>query len=135
MNHWHLNPDHSDAEARLFASLERDGEPITASPLSAVVRVEVAGQRDHGRVADLSGQLAAPAMRAPGDRGNPRPPPPPPPRPAPAPPGPGPAAPAAGAAPAPAPHRFAHNAPQWRVPPDNDRCRTRHIACSHEDRE
>lgn len=84
MNLWHLNPDHSDAEARLFASLDRGYHPR---------------QRDHGRVADLSGQLAAPAMRTTHA------------------------------------YRFAHNAPQWRVPPDNDRCRTRHIACSHEDRE
>lgn len=49
MNHWHLNPDHSDAEARLFASLVRvfrlDGKPITASPLSEVLRVEAAGKR------------------------------------------------------------------------------------------
>jgi tRNA A-37 threonylcarbamoyl transferase component Bud32 len=49
MNAWHLTPHHSDREAQLFSSLTQvyalQGEHITASPISEVIRVEADGKR------------------------------------------------------------------------------------------
>ncbi len=60
MKQWHLSAPHVEQEARLFADLDTtfalEGQHITASPLSRVLRVEAAGKRYYVKLYHRAGK-------------------------------------------------------------------------------